>query len=207
MATCPTCDRDGFDGAGGVRKHHVQAHGESLSNRECDSCGERFYDENSMRTLCDTCYDRRNGPDSKPEGVTLPDEKQWVELSSYQRYYYKNVDEERRRVQRRSAELREWYRELKRDYECTECGEDRAPALDFHHEGESKNEAVSKMINDGYGKERIMEEIEKCEVLCANCHRVRHHSDRPTLSHHVHFFKYFSSQQPITRRLLRRSVP
>ncbi len=38
--------------------------------------------------------------------------------------------------------------------------------------------AVGKMITHGYGKERLEEEIEKCVILCANCHRKEHY-DRP----------------------------
>jgi predicted HNH restriction endonuclease len=30
------------------------------------------------------------------------------------------------------------------------------------------------MIHDGYSKERVIDEIEKCVVLCANCHRKFH---------------------------------
>lgn len=177
MASCPTCGSDGFDGSAGVRKHHVQAHGESLANRECDSCGEAFYDENAMRSLCEDCYERTRGPEPKPDDVTIPDDASWSDLSSYQRYYYKNRDEEQSRTERRSERLRDWYRELKSDRECVECGESRAPALDFHHEDGAKERSVSKMINDGFGKRRIREEIAKCEVLCANCHRVRHYGD------------------------------
>jgi len=34
--------------------------------------------------------------------------------------------------------------------------------------------AVGKLITNGFGKDRLREEIEKCIVLCANCHRKEH---------------------------------
>lgn len=32
---------------------------------------------------------------------------------------------------------------------------------------------VSLMVADGYSWENILKEIEKCQVLCANCHRIK----------------------------------
>lgn len=64
---------------------------------------------------------------------------------------------------------------MKRDeLECIRCGEGRPRCLDFHHTGK-KDLGVSQMVNHGYGKERIREEIDECVVLCANCHRKDHH--------------------------------
>ena len=40
-----------------------------------------------------------------------------------------------------------------------------------HRPGTAKIKAVSEM--HGYSAERILEEINKCDVVCANCHRVR----------------------------------
>lgn len=157
-----------------MRRHHVQRHGESLPNRTCEDCGTAFYDENAMRSLCEDCHRERRGPDPKPEDVEIPDDETWASLSSYQRYYYRNRTDERDRTKRRAAELREWYRSLKDDRECAECGESRPAALDFHHGAGEKTMRVSEMVTQGYGKERIRREIRKCTVLCANCHRVRH---------------------------------
>jgi hypothetical protein len=56
---------------------------------------------------------------------------------------------------------------------CVICGEDHPSALDLHHRDPSvKDAAVSEMV---YGsKDRIMKEIDKCVVLCSNCHRKHH---------------------------------
>jgi cytochrome c553 len=37
------------------------------------------------------------------------------------------------------------------------------------------------MVNHGYSKRRIREEIERCVVLCANCHRKTHDETRETV--------------------------
>lgn len=110
----------------------------------------------------------------KPEDLALPDDKEWSHLTPQQRRYLKNRDHRITVKDRRRNELRRWFFDVKRDeLRCTRCGEQRPAALDFHHQDE-KTGGVSKMVNDGYSKARIREEIDRCLVLCANCHREEH---------------------------------
>ena len=114
--------------------------------------------------------------DPKPNWVEIPEGVEWEELSGQQRWYYKNRRDRIERKERRRKELRLWLHDLKRDeLGCERCGEDRPPALDFHHPGE-KELGVSEMVSYGYSRESIRKEIEGCVVLCANCHRVEHYS-------------------------------
>lgn len=179
MAACPTCGDTGFDGKTGVRRHHTQAHGESLPNRKCLTCESTFYDENSQRRLCDECLEKRNSISQKPNHVSIPDDVHWSELTSYQRYYYKNRRDEIDRSNTRKEKIREWYRsEIKTQYQCVECGEDHPATIDFHHpENTEKDTSVSSLLSNSASKQRILEEIEQCTPLCANCHRIIH-SDR-----------------------------
>jgi len=57
---------------------------------------------------------------------------------------------------------------------CCECGERDPRVLEFDHiEPREKHDCVSKLLTDGYswGAEKLREEIRKCRVICANCHR------------------------------------
>ena len=58
---------------------------------------------------------------------------------------------------------------------CELCGYDRCPeALEFHHlDGSSKEFGVS---SSGYTRswEAVRREIDRCALLCANCHREVH---------------------------------
>jgi len=58
---------------------------------------------------------------------------------------------------------------------CQTCGYDKCTsALDFHHKDESlKSFGIS---TKGYTRswKAVIEEIEKCFLLCANCHREVH---------------------------------
>ena len=100
----------------------------------------------------------------KPECVETPDEE-WEDLTAQQRWYYKNREHRIAVKERRRDELRRWFYEHKRDeHECARCEESRPAALDFHHNGEDKRKGVTQMVNHGYSKTRIEEEISRCTV-------------------------------------------
>jgi hypothetical protein len=58
---------------------------------------------------------------------------------------------------------------------CVDCGEKDPIVLDFDHLGD-KIKNVAEMMNGTPHK--MLAEIAKCEVVCANCHRRRTHSRR-----------------------------
>jgi hypothetical protein len=64
--------------------------------------------------------------------------------------------------------------EIKTASGCVDCGEKNHIVLDFDHIRDKKYN-VSRMIHDGFSWKAIMREIQKCEVVCANCHRIRTH--------------------------------
>ena len=118
----------------------------------------------------------------RPDGVALPDGYAWEDLTAQQRWYYKRREHRVEVKDERRTRLQRWFYELKRDeIECTRCGEGRPRALDFHHPGE-KEHVVSKMIADGYSKQRVLEEVDRCIPLCVNCHRKEHY-DGPGSEH------------------------
>lgn len=55
-------------------------------------------------------------------------------------------------------------------HSCLECGESDPVVLEFHHRY-GKDKEVSVMVAGGYPVATIQAEIDKCDVLCANCHR------------------------------------
>ena len=58
---------------------------------------------------------------------------------------------------------------------CIDCGEKDPLVLDFDHRDPStKYKSISQIIAFAYGINRLQEEIEKCDIRCANCHRRRH---------------------------------
>lgn len=57
---------------------------------------------------------------------------------------------------------------------CKHCGIKNPVVLDYDHkDGTDKTCAVSNMLAHRYSLSVIKQEIRKCIVLCANCHRIR----------------------------------
>lgn len=104
--------------------------------------------------------------------------KNKAEQLQYQRdWYAENKDSYRKKANEWKANYRERNRAFVRDYlednPCVDCEEDDIYVLTFDHVRGEKRENISTMVRGGYGIESIGEEIEKCEVRCANCHMRR----------------------------------
>ena len=79
-----------------------------------------------------------------------------------------------KRARKRRSDYRQWLTDLKMSLKCIKCGESRHWVLEFHHRDPSKKEgSISRLLRGG-SKKKVLEEIKKCDVLCANCHRTRH---------------------------------
>lgn len=91
----------------------------------------------------------------------------------------KRMAAHRARDAKRQQELYEWHASLKTG-PCVDCTRSFNPwQMDFDHlPGTDKDRAVSEMVRAGCSKERILEEIKKCELICACCHRDRTYQRR-----------------------------
>ncbi len=60
---------------------------------------------------------------------------------------------------------------------CKKCGGTFHPAVyEFHHRDQTlKDRDPSKMLQLSW--KRLQEELDKCDLLCANCHRLTHHQE------------------------------
>ena len=81
------------------------------------------------------------------------------------------------RIKQGQRETRDYIQSLKT--KCSRCGYDKCvEALDFHHINPKEKDGVlsrySRRVFSPATKDLIDREVEKCEVLCANCHREEH---------------------------------
>ncbi len=59
---------------------------------------------------------------------------------------------------------------------CKDCGFEGHPVqYDCHHvKPENKSFNISEAMSSNCSKEKLVTELEKCVLLCSNCHRLRH---------------------------------
>lgn len=67
---------------------------------------------------------------------------------------------------------------------CADCPESDPVVMEFDHLG-NKTECVSNMVASSYKWDTILKEIQKCDLVCANCHR------RRTASRHGGWYRSF----------------
>jgi hypothetical protein len=67
----------------------------------------------------------------------------------------------------RAARLIEFFR----THPCADCGESDPLVLEFDHLAD-KSFGISKGLRD-HAWQAVLDEIDKCDVVCANCHRRR----------------------------------
>ena len=124
-----------------------------------DKCEDEFFfkdkKNNRRHRQCKACY--RNGRDSKKQ-------------------YQEHKEEYKSRANKRRIRLTSENRinliNFLKGKKCNRCPENRLPCLEFHHKDrDNKRENVSRMMNT-YPWSTILEEIDKCEILCANCHKI-----------------------------------
>jgi hypothetical protein len=97
----------------------------------------------------------------------------------YQQYYQDNPTYFRDAKRKRGQEIKAFVQQQKVGLSCKRCGISDARVLDFHHlDKSSKDRGLSYAYSQGWSNERIVREIAKCEVLCANCHRILHWEER-----------------------------
>lgn len=94
------------------------------------------------------------------------------------RYYKENLDLHKSNVSIRNQRVRkeniERVYEYLDDKKCIDCGYSKNKiALQFDHVRGEKKDSISRMVSNGYSWESIIDEIQKCEIRCANCHMIR----------------------------------
>ena len=104
------------------------------------------------------------------------------QVRAARRHYEANKSEIKARTKKRNRKQRIKNRRyvafIKELSECVDCGEGNPIVLEFDYVRGDKKMCVSDMRNQSYSIKTIQEEIDKCEIRCANCHRIVTHERR-----------------------------
>ena len=96
----------------------------------------------------------------------------------HRKHYEKNIDKYKDKAKKYKKTNIDWFINIKKNLVCEKCGEDRYWVLDFHHlNSDDKDRDISKMIRSS-SIEKIMDEMNKCIILCSNCHRDLHYNEK-----------------------------
>lgn len=122
----------------------------------------------------------------------LPEEKKEYQRKAALKYYYADKERAARKAAHWRANNKEYIRTKQREDKrqrkldaiqylggiCSDCKQDFHPAVyEFHHtDPETKDRDPSKMLQLSWAK--VTAELDKCVLLCANCHRLTHHKDK-----------------------------
>lgn len=89
---------------------------------------------------------------------------------------YKERAKKRNQLQRKKNKY--YVNSIKENSQCVDCGESNPIVLDFDHVRGVKFDHIADMVGRPYSINKIEEEIKKCEIRCANCHRIVTHNRR-----------------------------
>jgi len=117
----------------------------------------------------------------------MPATQKWKEenidkMREYRRTWYKkNKKHAMSKIKERKSKLRLWIKEYKAILKCERCGQNHPATIQFHHLDPSKKDFnISVAVKNSFSIEKIQEEINKCIVLCANCHCIEHYQSQVT---------------------------
>jgi hypothetical protein len=103
-------------------------------------------------------------------------------MRAYDREYYRRnrehlLKKQKEKNRRHLEKVGKWLNDYKKGLSCSRCPESHPATLQFHHRNPEEKEFSIGMYRHGkYSQKRLLEEIAKCEVICANCHAKEHWS-------------------------------
>lgn len=101
------------------------------------------------------------------------------------RHYEANKSKYLARIISYKKAARQHFAEFKARLSCEKCGENHPATLDFHHVVKHpSNRKINTLTKNGAYDAAIKEIMEKCIVLCSNCHR-KHHWEEDKERPHV----------------------
>ena len=138
------------------------------SGKKCGRCGEfksfdqynfRDKEHKIMRGICMECENTHKA--------------KWYQKN--RKTHIENVGNQRNR---RKKDARDFVDSYLASQSCVDCGESNPNVLEFDHIKGRKKSNIGDLVAQGYSIKAIQKEISKCEIRCANCHRIKTAKER-----------------------------
>lgn len=156
-----------------------------MLSRSCTKCGESYpltkqnfskdprYSK-GFKTWCRLCCNTltRKGMKAKYASDSVFRERVKRTMREWRKAHPRITRRRRRESKDRATKFVDAYL---RSHPCVDCGEAHPATLEFDHRNpHTKRFAISSRRASGATNRSLQEEISKCDVRCANCHRKRH---------------------------------
>lgn len=130
-----------------------------MRTKTCSKCGD---------TKCIRNFHKCSRRKDKHQGVCKE-----CNAKAANKNYHTNPDTCKEQSKRTRAKFRQKYLDLFKDKCCLDCGNTNPIVFELdHRDQDSKVMEVSLMVGRSSWK-ALLEEFEKCDIVCANCHRIR----------------------------------
>lgn len=129
--------------------------------------------------LCNKCgtvqpVENFNKKDAKRRQAYCRECTRKMSLERYHSDRETNAAKQKTAKKARIDKVKDYLRHLKESTPCMDCGQFyKWYQMDFDHVNGKKHNTISHMVQQGSAKWRILSEVTKCEIVCANCHRQR----------------------------------
>jgi hypothetical protein len=175
MKTCPSCgvEKDASE----FGKNKRRKDGLAFYCRDCSRRTAREF----ARTPAQQKKRRAYAEANKEYFASLAKDRWRTKRDAYEPARQKWAEDNRDKMLTyyadKGAAHRAFVDEIKHGKPCLDCHRIFAPyVMEFDHVRGKKRHSIGKMAN--HSRERVLEEIAKCELVCCVCHRIRSHARR-----------------------------
>jgi hypothetical protein len=133
--------------------------------------------------ICSSCKKNKDNSEFnkkldklQPYCRTCDNQKARQRYANNREHHIKIIGERNRRIRK---EIQEEIKTMKESTPCSDCGKYYPSyVMDFDHVRGIKNNNISKLSNMA-SRNKLKDELLKCEIVCANCHRERTYGKNP----------------------------
>ena len=170
------CMRKWFDRNKEKQKQYAKNQAKNRGPQICKFCKKEFLKRDKQQFCSAECSNQSRASLDYSDCSTTKEKR-----AKYWRNYYneKGKIAHKKRTREYEKATTQKLHEYKKTLKCSVCGENHPATLDFHHNSPEEKEGNVSQLNSkkGWSFARILTEIEKCTVLCSNCHRKLHYEE------------------------------